>query len=183
MVNIRRKCIPLGKEVLVRRRIDLNDNKRCSGKKKFVKQNDKTYYLTKPTLIDGFKRKALKNSWSIRTYIGEFIIVVSLIKILKTWIIFVLKKLFSDGKLTQSLPKFNSDELYRYKDWYRKIKRLTACIKLKNYDGALENLDECLVVVSLKYEGKPAMLSNLFLYCKWNWSYFELFSKSKSFQK
>ena len=134
----------------------------------FVKQNDKIYYRTIPTLIDGFKRKTIKNSISVKFLEDEFNIVVGLVQNLKTWTMFVLRKLFSDSKLTQSLPKFNSDELYRYKDWYRKIQRLTACIKLKNYDGALENLDECLVVVSLKYEGKPAMLSNLFLYCKWN---------------
>ena len=134
----------------------------------FVKQNDKIYYRTIPTLIDGFKRKTIKNSISVKFLEDEFNIVVGLVQNLKTWTMFVLRKLFSDSKLTQSLPKFNSDELYRYKDWYRKIKRLTACIKSKNYDGALEILDECLVVASLKYEGKPAMLSNLFLYCKWN---------------
>ena len=120
----------------------------------------------------------------------EFNILVGIVNNLKKWIVFALKRIFSGGKPDQSLLKISLDELNDYEDWFRRIKNLTACIKSKNYAGALEILSKCLeysenlTVIGSNNEKKSAkFLSDLLIFCTGGLQVISSFSVNKNLSR
>ena len=126
----------------------------------------------------------------VQIFKHEFDVVVGVVKNLKTWIVFALRRIFSGGKPNQSLLKISLDELNGYEDWFQRIENLTACIKSKNYAGALEILSKCLeysenlTVIGSNNEKKSAkFLSDLLIFCTGGLQVISSFSVNKNLSR
>ena len=164
------KSTPFSKKSLEKTRKKSDDGEMCSESKKFSFVSLFIPISFEHSTNVNFCKEDVKKPIQISG--KELDIIVGLVKRLKTWVVFALRQLFSGGKMTQSLPKVNLDDLYEYKDWFRRFKKLIDCIKSKNYGGALEVLSKCLehsknlTVIGSKNKKKSAdILSDLFLFC------------------